>query len=231
MTDPKVEERARKLLKPHVFRVGQRRADLGGIRVDSAAVDYWEAVHVVADLLTKLDEASTAHEESERQFAAKSDEILALLTKLDEAERQRYLWQGTNAETLAVNSGLRVKLAAAEERERVLIAGVKELAERMDDLVSDTDRNDFDRGQGNVAEYVRHALSRLLNPDDCGNCWACLDAASISPIGYVLCPDCGNKRCPKASDHKLDCTRSNASGQPGSVYTARPSTPTEEGKK
>lgn len=34
----------------------------------------------------------------------------------------------------------------------------------------------------------------------------------------ILCPKCGNKRCPKASDHRLECTGSNKPGQPGSVY-------------
>lgn len=34
----------------------------------------------------------------------------------------------------------------------------------------------------------------------------------------ILCPICGNKRCPKASDHELDCTNSNELGQKGSVY-------------
>jgi len=34
----------------------------------------------------------------------------------------------------------------------------------------------------------------------------------------ILCPECGNKRCPKASDHRLSCTGSNEPGQPGSVY-------------
>lgn len=34
----------------------------------------------------------------------------------------------------------------------------------------------------------------------------------------ILCPTCGNKRCPKASNHVLDCTRSNEPGQDGSVY-------------
>ena len=33
-----------------------------------------------------------------------------------------------------------------------------------------------------------------------------------------LCPICGNKRCPKATDEKLDCTNSNEPGQPGSAY-------------
>jgi len=34
----------------------------------------------------------------------------------------------------------------------------------------------------------------------------------------ILCPECGNKRCPKATDHKNACTGSNESGQPGSDY-------------
>jgi Zn finger protein HypA/HybF involved in hydrogenase expression len=33
-----------------------------------------------------------------------------------------------------------------------------------------------------------------------------------------LCPDCGNKRCPRATDHRLTCTGSNEPGQPGSIY-------------
>lgn len=34
---------------------------------------------------------------------------------------------------------------------------------------------------------------------------------------------CGNKRCPRATDHMLACTGSNDPGQPGSIY-AGPST-------
>lgn len=35
---------------------------------------------------------------------------------------------------------------------------------------------------------------------------------------FIVCSVCGNKRCPKATDHKLECTGSNEAGQPGSVY-------------
>lgn len=35
---------------------------------------------------------------------------------------------------------------------------------------------------------------------------------------FIVCPDCGNKRCPKATQHDLACTRSNAPGQKGSIY-------------
>jgi hypothetical protein len=36
----------------------------------------------------------------------------------------------------------------------------------------------------------------------------------------ITCPLCGNKRCPRASDHLLTCTGSNEPGQIGSVYRA-----------
>lgn len=38
----------------------------------------------------------------------------------------------------------------------------------------------------------------------------------------VLCPICGNKRCPRANDHNNACTGSNEPGQPGSAYPRRP---------
>ena len=49
------------------------------------------------------------------------------------------------------------------------------------------------------------------------------DAGGIWPLNMVkmiLCPECGNKRCPKASDHRLECTGSNEPGQAGSIYRA-----------
>ena len=34
----------------------------------------------------------------------------------------------------------------------------------------------------------------------------------------IVCPKCGNKRCPHATDHMQECTNSNNPGQPGSRY-------------
>lgn len=34
----------------------------------------------------------------------------------------------------------------------------------------------------------------------------------------ALCPTCGNKRCPGAANHVNQCTGSNETGQPGSLY-------------
>lgn len=38
------------------------------------------------------------------------------------------------------------------------------------------------------------------------------------PMRFVVCPTCGNKRCPRATDHRLACSGSNLPGQPGSDY-------------
>ncbi len=51
----------------------------------------------------------------------------------------------------------------------------------------------------------------------CG-CITCIEGRGEVAIHMVVCPTCGNKRCPKATDHKLSCTNSNAPGQLGSVY-------------
>lgn len=51
----------------------------------------------------------------------------------------------------------------------------------------------------------------------CG-CWRCMETRKEQRACIILCPECGNKRCPRASDHDLSCSGSNDPGQPGSVY-------------
>ncbi|MGF4045750.1 hypothetical protein ACX800_09885 [Paenarthrobacter nitroguajacolicus] len=34
----------------------------------------------------------------------------------------------------------------------------------------------------------------------------------------IVCPECGNKRCPRATSHDEECTASNDPGQEGSRY-------------
>lgn len=40
----------------------------------------------------------------------------------------------------------------------------------------------------------------------------------LNDMRFVVCPDCGNKRCPRANDHRNACTGSNEPGQKGSAY-------------
>lgn len=45
---------------------------------------------------------------------------------------------------------------------------------------------------------------------------------TLRDMRFVVCPECGNKRCPHANDHRNACTGSNEPGQEGSAYPAAP---------
>lgn len=59
----------------------------------------------------------------------------------------------------------------------------------------------------------------------CG-CWTCTSERVAAKDGHALfmpmcvCADCGNKRCPRATQHDQPCTASNEPGQSGSRYGA-----------
>jgi len=75
-----------------------------------------------------------------------------------------------------------------------------------------------------VAKLAQAAIKEALAqpvPESSACCHACFKASgAILMTRMILCPTCGNKRCPRASDHRLECTDSNEPGQTGSVYTA-----------
>jgi hypothetical protein len=51
-------------------------------------------------------------------------------------------------------------------------------------------------------------------------CHTCrpIDYKDPESVYMRLCPSCGNKRCPKATDHNNECTDSNEPNQEGSIY-------------
>lgn len=52
-------------------------------------------------------------------------------------------------------------------------------------------------------------------------CWCrTCRPVDVNDMRFVVCPECGNKRCPHANDHRNSCTGSNEPGQPGSAYPA-----------
>lgn len=54
-------------------------------------------------------------------------------------------------------------------------------------------------------------------------CWCrTCRPVKMNDMRFVVCPDCGNKRCPHANDHRNACTGSNEPGQEGSAYPAAP---------
>ena len=113
------------------------------------------------------------------------------------------------------------KLVPVEPTEEMLFKGHMEI--------------DFDRNAQNTLE-----LEHPSQTDDGGtsirtdmtDAWVAMLAAAPKPeccrpvamtdMRFVVCPDCGNKRCPRANDHRNACTGSNEPGQEGSAYPDAP---------
>ncbi len=66
--------------------------------------------------------------------------------------------------------------------------------------------------------YVKTGNSPVI--PEC-SCHACRPV-TFADSRFVVCPECGNKRCPHANDHRNACTGSNEPGQEGSAYPAAP---------
>lgn len=55
------------------------------------------------------------------------------------------------------------------------------------------------------------------------DCWCCTcRPVKMNDMRFVVCPECGNKRCPHANDHRNACSGSNEPGQECSAYPAAP---------
>lgn len=67
----------------------------------------------------------------------------------------------------------------------------------------------------NVLDQVPKAVKA-----GCG-CHACRPI-TMEDMRMVLCATCGNKRCPKANNHRYACSGSNNLEQPGSAYSDIP---------
>jgi|688.fasta_scaffold473045_1 hypothetical protein len=68
----------------------------------------------------------------------------------------------------------------------------------------------------NEAEKPQLNIGAVSGSLSCG-CLKCYPNV-LPNMRFNVCPICGNKRCPHASDHNYECTNSNDVGQTGSVY-------------
>jgi len=90
------------------------------------------------------------------------------------------------------------------ERGSIYEKAITALKERLADPMREVQRLGQEIEQEPVAKYC---------------CRLCFNkSGSLLLDRMILCSECGNKRCPKATDHRLDCTNSNDSGQEGSIY-------------
>lgn len=86
---------------------------------------------------------------------------------------------------------------------------------------------DLDCDPQRVVDMVLAAMPRPVSPKltttNCAACYECLNDPSLgirNPVlsRMILCPKCGNKRCPRATQHERPCSGSNEPGQKGSRY-------------
>ena len=70
-----------------------------------------------------------------------------------------------------------------------------------------------------LVSLQKKAESIIGNYPGLPDCWCrtCRPVV-LNDMRFVVCPDCGNKRCPRANDHRNACTGSNEPGQEGSAY-------------
>ena len=70
-----------------------------------------------------------------------------------------------------------------------------------------------------LVSLQKKAESIIGNYPGIPDCWCrtCRPVV-LNDMRFVVCPDCGNKRCPRANDHRTACTGSNEPGQEGSAY-------------
>lgn len=77
-------------------------------------------------------------------------------------------------------------------------------------------RENGNSSTNNCREIAETSTNSPVIPD----CWChTCRSVKLSDMRFVVCPDCGNKRCPHANDHRNACTGSNDLGQEGSAYT------------
>ena len=74
--------------------------------------------------------------------------------------------------------------------------------------------------QQNIPEIIPGWIPVSERMPDCW-CRTCRPVV-LNDMRFVVCPDCGNKRCPRANDHRNACTGSNEPGQEGSAYPSAP---------
>lgn len=98
-------------------------------------------------------------------------------------------------------------------------SGLKQMVKQIDTTMMAESKQEEVNSPPNKAQ----PLDKKENLDNCENCYECLKdkwefGMPVPATRMILCPVCGNKRCPKATNHILDCTNSNEPGQQGSRF-------------
>lgn len=134
--------------------------------------------------------------------------------------------QGADGNSPVIPDGLRLALSnagiAAPESDEMLAATCEKYIQELVTWVKD--RKPFQTAAPDFREIVNSSTNNCReNAETSTKCWCrTCHPVTISDMRFVVCPECGNKRCPHANDHRNACTGSNEPGQEGSAYPAAP---------
>lgn len=135
--------------------------------------------------------------------------IQAMRIALDSMNRRAAMLQGAEPVTTACKLSPHVyrELVNSLRDTAVKYQGCQQLREQISKTLSQ------------VITHTPHCSNSPVIPDcSCRTC----RPVTFSDSRFVVCPECGNKRCPHANDHRHACTGSNEPGQEGSAYPAAP---------
>jgi len=114
------------------------------------------------------------------------------------------------------------ELAAFCDRHDMSLAASKELGEILEQSCTE---NRMTAEEFMASTYETPGEAYLKSRKGECECHRCIEENNLTishpalgkvPLSVgkmILCPECGNKRCPQASDHRLECTNSNDEGQ------------------
>jgi hypothetical protein len=121
------------------------------------------------------------------------------------------------------------RTVGAKEAWGALIAHIETWAGRSTDERERELRAKMGAMQAQIDQLTEDLVVARSAGDAVPACWChkCNKDRTVNGLPYsmttmILCAICGNKRCPRATDHALACTGSNEPGQIDSVYGAAP---------
>lgn len=125
-----------------------------------------------------------------------------------------------------IPDGLRLALSnagiAAPESDEMLAATCDKYIQALVTWVKE--RKPFQAAAPDFREISSSSTNNCReNAETSTKCWCrTCRPITLTDMRFVVCPECGNKRCPHANDHRNACTGSNEPGQEGSAYPAAP---------
>lgn len=162
-----------------------------------------------------------AIEENSRIEADGDSELSALVPSMNVRLQCDYCWAGVSLMNPFGQHHTTVELAFSDDG-RPQITLLK--YDPKDDCRTDVVARFYWSGTSWAQEPpATQQVNEIIDGQKCG-CVRCvtdrkemLGSLPLTACRMIVCPICGNKRCPKASDHRFKCTNSNASGQVGVV--------------